>query len=186
MRAFIAIELSAEIKDSLAQIQSHLKYSAADVKWIETGNIHLTLKFLGDITEENCEKIRSILDEIGRSTKPFQISIKNIGAFPNINYPRVIWVGLDKGTVESKALAENISEEMLKIGFQKEPRPFAPHLTIGRVRSPKNKEALKEKIGTCQMPITKPQPISSIILFESKLSPKGPIYTKLHETKLLK
>ncbi len=184
MRAFIAIELSPEINDSLSQIQSHLKYSEADVKWIETGNIHLTLKFLGDITEEKCAKIRSILDAISGSTKPFEISIKDIGAFPNINYPRVIWVGLDKGTAESKAFAENIVEELLKIGFQKEPRPFAPHLTIGRVRSPKNKEVLKEKIGNCQLPITKSHSVVSVVLFESKLSPKGPTYTKLHEARL--
>lgn len=186
MRAFIAIELSPEIKDSLAQIQSHLKYSGADVKWIETGNIHLTLKFLGDITEEDCGKIRSILDDIGRSVKPFEISLKDIGAFPNINYPRIIWVGLDKGTIESKVLAGKIGEEVLKIGFQKEPRPFAPHLTIGRVRSPKNKEALKEKLTTYSLQLTaKPQPISSITLFQSTLTPKGPIYTKLHESKLI-
>ena len=184
MRTFIAIELSDQICEALAQIQAHLKYSGADVKWIETANIHLTLKFLGDITEENCGKIKSILDEIVRSIKPFEMSIKDIGAFPNINYPRVIWIGLDKGTVESKALAEKISEEVLKIGFQKEPRPFAPHLTIGRVRSPKNKEALKEKIGSCQLPMVKPQLISSIILFQSTLTPKGPIYTKIHEAKL--
>jgi len=186
MRAFIAIELSPEIKDSLEQVQSHLKYSEADVKWIDTGNIHLTLKFLGDITEENCEKIRSIIDEIGRSVKPFEISIKDIGAFPNMNYPRVIWIGLDKGAAESKALAAKISEEALKIGFQKEPRPFAPHLTIGRVRSPKNKEALKEKIASYSLQSAiKAQSISTIALFQSVLTPKGPIYTKLHESKLM-
>jgi 2'-5' RNA ligase len=184
MRAFIAIELSPEIKDSLARIQTHLKYSGADIKWIDTGNIHLTLKFLGDITGEKCEKIKSVLDEITKNTKSFEISIKGIGAFPNINYPRVIWIGLDKGVIESKALSEKIEEETLKAGAQKEARPFAPHLTIGRVRSPKNKEDLKEKIGACQIPITKPHLVSSILLFESKLSPKGPTYTKLHESKL--
>ncbi len=184
MRAFIAIELSPEIVDCLAQIQSHLKYSGADVKWIETGNIHLTLKFLGDITEEKCVEVRSVLDETGRSFKPFEISIKDIGAFPNINYPRVIWVGLDNGANESKALAEKIGEKLLEIGFQKEPRPFAPHLTIGRVRSPKNKEALKEKIGNAQLPIIKSHLVSSVALFQSMLSTKGPVYTKLHEARL--
>ncbi|MFA5085110.1 MAG: RNA 2',3'-cyclic phosphodiesterase [Candidatus Omnitrophota bacterium] len=181
MRAFIAIELSEEIRKSLAQIEAHLKYSAADVKWVETGNIHLTLKFLGDIAEENCEKIIAILDDIGRSFKPFEISIKDIGAFPNIDYPRIIWVGLDKGAIESKALAEKIGEETLKIGFQKEQRPFAPHLTVGRVRSPKNKEALKQKILSCQLSAVSRQLIRSIILYKSILTPKGPIYTKIHE-----
>ena len=186
MRTFIAIELSDQIRESLAQIQSHLKYSGADVKWVEKNNIHLTLRFLGEVAEEKCAKIKSILDEIGKSTKQFEISIKDIGAFPNINYSRVIWVGLDKGAVESKALAEKIDEEVLKIGFQKETRPFAAHLTIGRVRSPKNKEALKEKIASysLQPTVHSPQLISSVALFQSTLTPKGAVYTKLHETKL--
>ena len=191
MRAFIAIELSDEIRKILSQIQSHLKYSAADVKWIEKNNIHLTLKFLGDITEKKCENIKSVLDKIAKNTKSFELSLKVskevpgtfIGAFPNINYPRVIWVGLDKGVKESTEIMVRIDEELSKIGFEKESRPFAAHLTIGRVRSPKNKEALKEKMLSYD-----PQPIvhssqsaSSIILFQSTLMPKGPIYTKLYE-----
>jgi len=184
MRVFIAIELSPEIKDSLSTIQSHLKYSGVDVKWVTTDNIHLTLKFLGDITEETCEKIISVLNGIGKSTRPFEIGIKDIGVFPNINYPRVIWVGLGKGAAESKALAQDIADGILKLGFQKEPRPFAPHLTIGRVRSPKNKEALKEKVSTAQIPVTRPCLASSIALFQSTLSSKGPVYTKLHESAL--
>ena len=184
MRAFIAIELSPEIKDSLDQVQSHLKYSGANVKWVSPGDIHLTLKFIGDITEEICEKIRLALNKIGSSFKPFEIGIKGVGAFPNVNYPRVIWVGLDMGTVETKALSEKICEELLKLGFQKEPRPFAPHLTIGRVRSPENKDILKEKLISAQLPITKTHSVSSIVLFQSTLSTKGPVYTKLHEVRL--
>jgi RNA 2',3'-cyclic 3'-phosphodiesterase len=184
MRAFIAIELSEEIREDLAQIQSHIKYSRADVKWIEKDKIHLTQKILGDITEEDCEKIKSILDRISGSIKPFEISIKDIGTFPNINYPRVIWVGLDRGVNESKVLVEKINEKALKIGFQKEPRPFAPHLTIGRVRSPKNKDVLKDKILNLQLKAYSLQLIGSIVLFKSTLTPKGPTYTKLHETKL--
>lgn len=186
MRIFIAIELSESIRNALAQIQSHLKYAGADVKWVEKDNIHLTLKFLGEVTEEKIEKIKSALDQIASKTKPFEISLKDIGAFPKIDYPRVIWVGLDKSANESKILAENIDEALSKIGFQKESRPFAAHLTIGRVRSPKNKDALKEKIlsaANSQLPITNSQLISSIILFQSTLTPKGSIYTKLHEAR---
>ncbi|MDP3791026.1 MAG: RNA 2',3'-cyclic phosphodiesterase [Candidatus Omnitrophota bacterium] len=184
MRAFIAIELSEEIRSSLSQIQSHLKYSGADVKWVEKDNIHLTLKFLGEITEEKCEKIKSILDEIGRSLRPFEINIKNIGAFPKIDHPRVIWVGLDKGAKESVEVAGKIDEELYKIGFEKESRPFTAHLTIGRVRSSKNKDALKQKLTAYSLQLTaETQLISSVIFFQSKLSPKGSIYTKLYEAK---
>jgi RNA 2',3'-cyclic 3'-phosphodiesterase len=182
MRVFIAIELSGEIREALAQTQSHLKYSGADVKWVEKENIHLTLKFLGEITEEKAKNIKDILDETAKLTKSFEISIKDIGAFPKIDYPRVIWVGLDRGADESRALAENIDERLSRIGFQKEIRPFAAHLTIGRVRSPKNKEALKEKIESYQLSAFSCQLIQSIAMFQSKLSPKGPTYTKLHES----
>lgn len=193
MRAFIAIELSNEIRGSLAQIESHLKYSGADVKWVEKDNIHLTLKFLGEITEEKSEKIKYILDEIAKQTKPFELSLKIseegsapfLGAFPNLDHPRVIWVGLDKGAAESRLAAEKVDDALLKIGFQKESRPFAAHLTIGRVRSPKNKEALKEKISNLQFKAYSLQLIDAITLFQSSLTPKGPIYTKIHESKLM-
>ena len=183
MRTFIAIEISEEIRNTLAQIQSHLKYAGADVKWVAKDNIHLTLKFLGEVSEDKIEKIKSILNAIGSETKPFEITVKEIGAFPKIDYPRVIWVGLDKGADESKELAKRIDEELSKIGFQKETRPFAAHLTLGRVRSPKNRAALVEKLLSVNLsPITYHlQPITSIILFQSTLTPQGSIYSKLHE-----
>lgn len=196
MRLFIAIELSEQIRGTLAQIESHLKYAGADVKWVEKDNIHLTLKFLGEVPEEKIEKIKSILDDIGKTIKSFELSLKvseegsdpfRIGAFPSINNPRVIWVGLDKGAKESIELAGKIDEELSKIGFQKETRPFAAHLTIGRVRSSKNREALKQKVlfSNSQLPTPNAQLISAITLYHSKLTPKGPIYTKLYETKFL-
>ncbi|MFH0763824.1 MAG: RNA 2',3'-cyclic phosphodiesterase [Candidatus Omnitrophota bacterium] len=183
MRTFIAIELSDEIKDTLAQIQSHLKYAGADVKWVEKDNIHLTLKFLGEIDEKKCEKVKAVLDEIAKSVKPFEISIKDIGAFPKMEFPRVIWVGLDKGAKESTELAAKVDESLSKLGFDRGTRPFAAHLTVGRVRSPKNKEALKEKIMGCGERVTGNEEISSVILFQSTLTPAGSIYTKLYEAK---
>jgi RNA 2',3'-cyclic 3'-phosphodiesterase len=185
MRTFIAVELSDEIKNTLAQVQSHLKYSGADVKWVDKDNIHLTLKFLGEIDEKKCEKIKTALDEIANSTAPFEISLKEIGAFPKTEFPRVIWVGLDKGAKESTELVKQVDAALSKIGFQEETRPFAAHLTIGRVRSPKNKEALKEKLLSCQPSAVSFQLIKSIALFQSTLTPTGSIYTKLHEAKFI-
>src|SRR3989338_2916141 len=120
MRAFIAIELSNEIRGSLAQIESHLKYSGADVKWAEKDNIHLTLKFLGEVSEEKCEEVKAALDSVVKEMEPFELSLKDIGAFPKIDYPRVIWVGLDEGAAESTELANKIYEALSKLGFQKE------------------------------------------------------------------
>ena len=187
MRTFIAIELSLNIREVLAQIESRLKYAGADVKWVEKDNIHLTLKFLGEIDEKKVELVTSALDDIAKETKPFEISLKDLGAFPKIDSPRVIWVGLDKGAKESTELAKKIDEVLLKLGFQEETRPFAAHLTIGRVRSGLNKAALAEKMKSiCGLwTVDCGQTVASIILYKSTLTPKGPIYSKLHETEFV-
>jgi len=163
----------------------HLKYSGADVKWVAKDNIHLTLKFLGEVSEEKIEVIKSILDGITSKTRPFEITVKDIGAFPKIEYPRVIWAGLDKGSDESKVLAEKTDNALSSIGFEKETRPFTAHITIGRVRSSKNKDALKDKMHSVDDKLLSgaTQSVSSVILFKSTLTPSGSIYTKLHESR---
>lgn len=188
MRTFIAIEISEEIKNTLSQIESHLKYSGADVKWVKPEIIHLTLKFLGEIDEKKATEVNAVLDEIAKSVKAFEISLKDIGAFPKIEHPRVVWVGLDKGAAETAGIAVRIDEALSKIGFAKEERPFSPHLTIGRVRSPLNKDKLKEKMVSAaskfDLLAVAPHRVTSIILFQSTLTPQGSIYTKLYETRL--
>jgi len=95
----------------------------------------------------------------------------------------VIWVGLDKGAKESVELAAKVDEALSKLGFDKETRPFSAHFTIGRVRSPKNKEALKEKVTSYKLQVASPHLVTSATLFQSTLTPKGSIYAKLHEAK---
>lgn len=187
MRTFIAIEISEDIKKVLAQIESHLKYAGADVKWVKPEIIHLTLKFLGEISEKKCDEVKIALDDIAESARSFELSIKDVGAFPKIEHPKVIWVGLDNGAKESKDLVSRIDEALSKIGFIKEERPFSPHLTIGRVRSSANRDKLAEKMSSVSanfqasaVPIHK---VTSVILFQSTLTPQGSIYTKLHESR---
>lgn len=186
MRAFIAIETSEEIKDALARVEAHLKYSGADVKWVKPEMIHLTLKFLGEITDEKCGEVKLALDTVAGATKPFDIALKDVGAFPKLEHPRVLWVGLDKGAPETIRIANHIEDALSNAGFTKEDRPFSPHLTIGRVRSSLNYEKLKEKISSASTQIRlsgiSPHSVTSIILFQSTLTPQGPVYTKLHES----
>lgn len=183
MRAFIAIELSDEIRSSLTQLQSRLKYAGADVKWVEEKNIHLTLKFLGDIDDGAREKVTAVLEDVSKTINPLMISIKEIGAFPSLEYPRVVWAGLDKGAFESTVIAKKIDYALYGIGFKKETRPFAAHLTVGRVRSARNKKALIEKISALNSEnfVSPGQTVDSIALFQSTLTPRGSIYTKLSE-----
>ena len=187
MRAFIAVEISDEIKDLLVRVESHLKYAGADIKWVDPKIIHLTLKFLGEITDNKCEAVKSALDAITKCLKPFEMTVKDIGTFPNSVHPRVIWAGLGDGASEAVELAKHIEEAMSKIGFPAESREFSPHLTIGRVRSSSNMEKLKDKISSASLEIRPGGIVShkviSVILFQSTLTPQGSIYTKLHESR---
>ena len=186
MRTFIAIELPSEIKDSLSRLQEELKTSGADVKWVTPENIHLTLKFLGEIDDKKIDKIIKIIDDTAKEKNKFQIRISSLGAFPKVDFPRVIWVGVDTGDKETKEIAEGLEEKIAKIGIPKEDRPFSSHITIGRTKSSLNREGLvqdlkdKAELGGGKLNFY----VTKITLFKSTLTPKGPIYEVLKATNL--
>ena len=182
MRTFIALELSNEIQKELSRLQEELNKADADVKWVKPDNIHLTLKFLGNVEDAKIEQIKKILEGISSKEKLFEISLSGLGAFPDLNHPRVLWVGLDTGSPEAKRIAASLETELQKIGFPKEERPFSAHLTLGRVKSGRNKAKLKEKLSSLQVQ-PKSSAINNITLFQSTLTPKGPIYTPLYMSK---
>lgn len=187
MRTFIALELPERIKDSLAQLQNQLKASGADVKWVDPNNIHLTLKFLGERDEKKVEKIIQIIDEVAKTKNSFQIHISSLGVFPKIDFPRVVWVGIDKGDNETKEIAKELEEKIAKIGIPKEDRPFSSHITIGRVRSPLKKEKLVQALKDLENNLGRQNlefEVRRITLFKSTLTPKGPIYEALKEANL--
>lgn len=188
MRAFIAIEISDDIKSVLDRIIAHLKYSGADVKWVDPKAMHLTLKFLGEITDGKCSDVKSLLDAVAKGSKPFEMTMNGLGAFPKIERPRVIWAGLSKGGPEVAELARRIEDSLSETGFPGSDKPFSPHLTIGRVRSPLNTDKLRDKMLSASSIIQSADVIShkvtSIVLFQSTLTSHGPIHTKLHEFQL--
>ena len=184
MRTFIAFEISDAIKTELSRIQSHLKYAGADIKWVDSNNIHITLKFLGDINDSMAAKVCAILDNIAKGASPFTAEASLFGAFPDIDFPKVVWAGLGIGSENTEKIFLQLDEELSNIGFQKEKRAFTSHLTLGRVRTGKNILALKEKLASAKLPAGLSQKIGSIVLFKSTLTPSGSIYTKIHEALL--
>ena len=187
MRAFIAIELPKEIRDSLANLQDKLKSTGADVKWVEPDNIHLTLKFLGEIDDQKLDKITSILENIAKDKNYFHICISSLGAFPRISSPRVIWVGIDTGEKETKEIVKALEGKIEKIGIPKEDRPFSSHITIGRTRSALNLQKLAKGLETLESDLkikVAEFDVTKITLFKSTLTPKGPIYEVLKEASL--
>lgn len=185
MRTFIAIELPEKIKTALSSIQNQLKTTGADVKWVKEENIHLTLKFLGGINEQTLEKVKNILGETAKTTPPFQMRIGSLGAFPKIDFPRVIWAGAVQGETESKKIADQLEDQLAEINIPKEERPFSAHITLGRLRSGRNKEKLTTMLNKLkdEMEILEFK-VEKITLFASKLTPGGPIYESLQEAAL--
>lgn len=180
IRCFIAIELSGEIRDALAEIEESLKANIPGVKWVRPENMHLTLKFLGHISPSAAEHVKSFLSEIASQVKPFPIRLSAPGVFPSLARPRVIWAGIDKGSKESIDLAERIEEKAALLGIEKETRPFHPHLTLARVDFSIDKEVLNNAFARIKVPNTE-MTASKITLFQSTLRREGPIYTVLHE-----
>lgn len=184
IRTFIAIELNKETHSELSLLQSALKKSEADVKWIDPQIIHLTLKFLGGIDDKKIKDVQNILNDVAKNFKPFVLSLKEIGAFPRLDYPRIIWVGVDEGKDEASQLTKELENKLEKIGIPKEDREFHPHITLGRVKSPKNKDRLKSIIETTKFEPSSKIAVDHLTLFKSQLTPQGPIYTPLFVAKM--
>lgn len=181
IRTFIAIELPKEINDNLQKLQNDMKDSMPDARWTKYGNIHLTLKFLGDTNVTKLELIGTIIQEIARKYSPFIISLKGIGAFPNSRKPSVIWTGIDKGKDEISKLANEIESAMEKLGFPRENRSFNPHLTIGRVRELNHPSEMMQALENPTVGEVGEFTVDRVNFIKSELNPKGSIYTILAE-----
>lgn len=188
MRTFIAIALPHDIKESLEHLQKTLKTAGADVKWVEPNNIHLTLKFLGEVDEKKVERIEAILEETAGAHSSYHIRVSGAGAFPRISSPRVIWVGMDYGVDETTQIAKELEVKIAKIGIPKENRPFSCHITIGRTRSGMNLQKLAEKLQALHTTSGIPPqefPVTKLTLYKSTLTPPGPVYEVLKEANLI-
>lgn len=184
MRLFIAAAIDNNNQEEIRKIQDRLKEYGGDVKWVEPKNTHLTLRFLGQISQEKVPGIINALKEAVKSISPFSIEITRLGVFPNIRFPRIIWAGIEKGQDNLRELSLIIDRTLLKTGFPQEKRPFSGHISLGRARNAKNKTMLSKNIAGFRFnPIT--QAIGSIILYKSALSSEGPAYDKLHEENLI-
>ena len=186
MRTFIAVELPEEIRTILSNIQDELKQARADVKWVKPENIHLTLKFLGEIEEDKVLKIQSTLNQIASKNSGFNLCLSSLGSFPKLQYPRVIWIGVENDQ-PIQEIAETLEKELLKIGLPAETRPFSSHITLGRVRSGLNRKALIEKLEFLNKNLCSSRTefkVLSLTLFKSTLTPQGPIYEAIFKKSL--
>ena len=179
IRSFIAIDVPSLVLAQIGQLQEELRHTKADVKWVRPESIHLTLKFLGTVPEEVLEKISLAISPVISSWELFDLRIHGLGCFPSSRNPRVLWLGIDRGTEQISPLQEAIEKKAVEVSFPPEPRSFTPHLTIGRVRSFKGKGALTQAIETHKNVEIGAFQAKEVFLIRSELTPLGAIYTKL-------
>lgn len=190
MRVFIAIEFSQQTRDSIDKQTTRLRQTVGDeiVRWVPASNMHLTLKFIGDIASSHVDFLKQMLAREASPHPQFEIQIGGLGSFPNPRMPRILWVGLH-APAGLASLHKSIESGALRLGYEKEERAFSPHLTIGRARqnaSPADLTKVRAALDSIQLGNIATARVDSVHLFKSDLQPGGAIYTKLFSAPLTK
>jgi 2'-5' RNA ligase len=179
VRAFVAIRMSEEVEDAVAALSETIKRPSDGVRWVPRANLHITLKFLGpSVDPHRLERLTAGLHEVATKTAPFEVAARGLGAFPNLEHPRAIWVGLR--SVELGALAARVEAAGAEYGFERENRRWSGHLTIGRVRDTHHlSAATREALEAAKETEFGSSKIESITLYRSHLAPDGASYEAL-------
>lgn len=190
MRSFIALEMPPQVKDFAAGLIRELKPTGADVKWVEPANLHLTLKFLGEVDPGATADIITAVERACAGRPPLELAAQGCGAFPGPRAPKVVWLGLVGGTDPLAGLARAIEAALAPLGFEAEKRAFKPHLTLGRVRRPRRggkapstaplSRALAGLAGVAGPAFR----AKGVTLLKSTLTGSGPIHEPLHRVTL--
>ena len=183
MRLFIGIGIPEELCSKITKLQEKLK--DFDIKLVERENLHFCIRFLGNVEEQRLPLIRQALEEACAGFKPFTIKIHGLGCFPSQNYIRVIWLGIKDGYYDMVSLTNNINKCLDEYGFPKEDEKFIPHLTLGRVRTSKDKIGLKKLLEELKDIEIGYMEIKEVKIFGSELTRQGPKYTIHHIVKLM-
>jgi RNA 2',3'-cyclic 3'-phosphodiesterase len=176
MRAFVAIDLPESLHAALAEAQRSFRSCCPDARWTRPEGIHLTLKFLGQISDAQVKQAAEALARIG-PFEPFSIEVKGFGFFPKATRPRVFWAGV-AAPASLAELAERVEDHLARLGFAREDRPFSPHLTLARFPTPRPQTSLEAAAARAPTSLGRFE-ASEFYLFESKLSPLGAQYRKV-------
>jgi 2'-5' RNA ligase len=181
VRAFVAVRMSEQVEDSVAKTIDELRRPDDGIRWVQRANLHITLKFLGAAVDSHrLQQLTAGMRQLATRTAPFEVAAAGIGAFPNLEHPRAIWVGLHN--VESgalAALAARLETVAAEYGFEREKRRWSGHLTIGRVRGDSIEDKTRDALNVvrdCNFGVSK---IESITVYRSHLGPNAATYEAL-------
>lgn len=176
MRTFIALDIPDNIKEKIFIYFDKEREKWREMKWVEKENLHITLKFLGEVEEEKIPLISKILDDVSKRFESFNLKLDKVGFFPSLKSPRVLWVGVYPEE-NVKKLFDFLEKELEKLGFERERREFHPHITVARFKKRNIFKMEEKKLGDSFK-------ANEVVLFKSNLTPDGPIYTPLKKVRL--
>lgn len=180
LRLFWAITLPAAIREGLAEVQAVFRRMQLDVKWVETENFHVTVRFLGSVDMSMVEPLMAAVSERVVGTLQFSLALGGVGVFPSVKKPRVLWVGL-RGHEPVAVLHRQVDEAVSSLGLHREEKAFFPHVTIGRFRSAINSAALERKIAEVDDWHVGEFTVTGLALLSSRLTSRGPVYSMLRQ-----
>jgi len=183
LRCFVAIELDPAIKDQLGQVQRQLAGLGKLVRWVDPKQVHLTLKFLGEVPDEKVPQISRTLGDVAAELAPFEMNVAGLGCFPPAGSVRVVWIGVEDPTGRLHECQQRCDQALERLGFPREARPFTPHLTIARARGPRAPGDVRTSVEQVRF-AGGSQYVDQIVLFQSHLSPRGAIYTVVSRARL--
>jgi len=182
IRSFIAVDIDDQrVLDSLRDLQRALGETGAEVKLVEVDNLHVTIRFLGDVSQGSVDKICGIMDEI--KFQSFDVELREVGVFPSMTRVNVVWVGIERGNLELLRIFNQLEQKLEGIGFKPDGRGFSPHITVARVRSGRKIKDLADAVSNMKNMGFGVFNVNSVKLKKSDLTPKGPIYSTLHEAR---
>ncbi|MGH1362720.1 MAG: RNA 2',3'-cyclic phosphodiesterase [Calditrichia bacterium] len=177
MRLFIAIKIPPRVESALGKLINELRAVPSPARWVRPESTHITLKFLGDVEAAQQKQLYEALEQIASRSQPFELSTGTGGAFPNLKNPAVLWIGLDgAGLTSLKQLQNGIETTCYDVGFPREKRRYNPHLTLCRIKGQQNLQQLLQTFQNMSLQRFL-IPVDEIHLMQSKLSPKGAVYS---------
>ncbi len=188
VRSFIAIELPPDVKNGLHRIEHKMKQGGhPGIKWANPEGVHITLKFLGNISTKQITAINKAIEETTQGFSPFLLKIASLGGFPDLRQPRILWIAINGEVEKLLELQKKLDSLLVSCSFPKEGRPFVPHLTLARIKDSVLPEERRD-IGTFIKPLGIEAGISfdvqTVSLMRSQLTPKGAIYSCLFTSRL--
>jgi 2'-5' RNA ligase len=179
LRTFVAVEMSPDVRARAEHLIGRLRGTEAKVTWVKPPTMHLTLKFLGEV---DLKEIPAMCEAISRAVAdipPFEFEVQGAGAFPSVDRPRTVWLGIGRGEDELVALHAAVERALADLGFRRENRRFRPHLTVGRVRGDRDLRALGQLVAQHAEFIGGVSSVDEVIVFSSELEAEGPIHQPL-------